>query len=82
MTYSTVGLAAVSAFICLTGTAALAGPLPGGATLHKSEVVQVQFRDHGRRFGPPRRICKTEVVRHWVRGGPIVERVQRCRTVR
>jgi hypothetical protein len=64
MTHSKVGLAAVSAFVCLTGTAALAGPLPVGATLQKRAVVQVQFRDHGRRFAPPQRICETEVVRH------------------
>jgi hypothetical protein len=46
----------------------------------QSEFVDVQY--HGRRVAPPRKVCRTEIVRRWVRGRPVTERVQRCVTRR
>jgi hypothetical protein len=51
-----------------------------GIAPKQSEVVEVQY--HGRRVAPPRKVCRTEVVRRWVRGRPVTERVQRCVTRR
>lgn len=81
MTFAKVGFAAVAiaAFIGLSGTASQAAPFsPQTILTQDADLVQVQYR----RFGPPRRVCKTEVVRRWVRGRPVLERVERCRTVR
>ena len=85
MTFDKLGLAAVAlvAFIGLSGNAAHAAPFAKGSTFsEQSGIVQAQFHDRGRRFGPPRRICRWETVERRVRGRIFKERVQRCRVVR
>ncbi|AWM87587.1 hypothetical protein [Microvirga sp. 17 mud 1-3] len=85
MTFEKLGLAAVAlaAFIGLSGNAAYAAPFAKGSAFSDgSGIVQAQYHDRGRRFGPPRRICRWETVERRVRGRIIKERVQRCRVVR
>jgi hypothetical protein len=81
MMIAKAGLAAVAvaAFIGLAGTSAQAAPFDMGVIAPKQrEIVEIQYR--GRRVAPPRKVCRTEVVRRWVRGRPVTERVQRCVT--
>lgn len=85
MTFGKIGFAAIalSAFIGLSGTASQAAPFaPKPAFASDSGHVQVQYRPHDRRFGPPRRICRWETEVKRVRGRLVKERVQRCRVVR
>jgi hypothetical protein len=85
MTIAKAGLAAAAfaALIGLSSHAANAAPLPTSGIFSKqSELVQVQYRDRGRHIRPARQVCRTEVVRRWVNGRPIRERVQRCVTRR
>jgi hypothetical protein len=66
---------AVAAVIALVGATAKASPSNMGKIVPKqSEIVEVQY--HGRRVAPPRKVCRTEVVRCWVRGRPVTEQVQ------
>jgi hypothetical protein len=85
MTFGKVGLAAVvvAAFIGLSGTASQAVPFsPKPALTRDGGVVQVQYRNGDRRFGPPRRVCRWETVTKRVRGRIVRDRVERCRVVR
>jgi hypothetical protein len=77
------GLAAVAvaAFIGIAGTTTQAAPINmSGIAPKQSEIVEIQY--HGRRVAPQRKVCRTEIVRRWVRGRPVTERVQRCVTRR
>jgi hypothetical protein len=81
----TMALAAV-AFVAVVGSggkAVQAAPFsPAASVASQGDIVQVQYRDRGRQYGPPRRVCRWEIVEHRVRGRIIKERVQRCRVVR
>jgi hypothetical protein len=84
MSLSKVGLAAaaLAGIIGMGGGAALAGPLPVNAVLpHQSVLVQAQFYN-GRRHGPPRKVCRTEVVQRWVHGRLVRDKVRRCTVIR
>jgi hypothetical protein len=83
MMLAKAGLAAVdvAAVIALAGATAQASPFSmGGIAPKQSEIIEVQY--HGRCGAPPRKVCRTEVMRRWIRGRPVTERVQRCVTRR
>jgi hypothetical protein len=83
MMLAKAGLAAVAvaAVIALAGGTAKASPSNMGKIVPKqSKTIEVPY--HGRRVALPRKVCRTEVVRRWVRGRPVTEQVQRCVTRR
>lgn len=85
MHFMKFGFAAV-AFAALIGfgeNAANASPLsPARGLSAQSNIAQVQYRDHRRRYGPPRRVCRWETVERRIRGRIARERIERCRMVR
>ena len=69
MMIAKVGLAAVASFIGIAGAAAQATPFnKAGIAPWQNDIVDVQY--HGRRIAPPRKVCRSEIVRRWVAEAP------------
>jgi hypothetical protein len=85
MSFANFGLAATvfAALVSFSGNGANAAPfLPANGLTGRSDIVQAQYRDRGRHYGSPRRVCRWETVERRVRGRIIRERIERCRIVR